>query len=224
MGALNFIADTVITPRAHDLTGMRFGKIVVLSFAGYHEYGWEDGVIRKPAWLCRCDCGVEKIVRASNLQSRRVVSCGCHRNEISRRPRKHGLYNTRVYRIWQSMKNRCFLQNHPTYKDYGARGITVCERWLKFENFFADMGHPPEDHSIERLDNDGNYEPGNCVWATRAIQARNRRSNHIIEVNGLSLTIVDWAARIGASPSAIHDRIRRGWDMKRVVTEPVRRV
>ena len=118
------------------------------------------------------------------------------------------------------------VSDDPAWDDYGGRGIGVCAEWLSsFEAFVADMGERPSaGHSIERLDNDGDYEPGNCVWATRAIQARNRRSNHIIEVNGLSLTIVDWAARIGASPSAIHDRIRRGWDMKRVVTEPVRRV
>jgi hypothetical protein len=119
-------------------------------------------------------------VRAAYLSSSRGRSCGCLGREIHKAQGKvlnliHGKANTPIYRLWKSMKNRCFNVNNKSYLDYGGRGITVCERWLKFENFFADMGERPQGKSLDRINNNGGYEPSNCRWATSKQQVHNRR-------------------------------------------------
>jgi hypothetical protein len=165
------------------------------------------------------DCQkTRQLVRSGEMKTRRCNSCAKKGNRVT-----HGMSETRTYRIWCSMYTRCNYQKNVSYKNYGGRGITICERWRSFENFFADMGHPPSDkHSIDRVNNDGNYEPSNCRWATPNEQAGNSRNAIRLTFGGLTFSISEWSRRTGLKRATINARIEKGWSAERALTTPAR--
>lgn len=140
--------------------------------------------------------------------------------ERNRANARHGLTRTTVHNVWCGMRDRCLNPNNKDYSRYGGRGIAVCKRWLIFENFLEDMGHPPAGHSIDRIDNDGNYEPENCRWATGKKQSRNRRSNVLVTAFGETKTVAEWSLTCGVERKTLQYRIRAGWDHEKAVSTP----
>ena len=153
--------------RLEDISARRFGRLLVLERVPRGTRG---------AWLCECDCGKLCFAQSADLKLDKMKSCGCWRKESATvRASSHLMTDTKEYRAWSNMIQRCTNPNNNRYSDWGGRGISVCERWLTFENFFADMGVAPDGMSLDRINNDGNYEPANCRWATRSEQRRNQR-------------------------------------------------
>jgi len=187
-----------------DLTSNVFGRLTVLSYAG------RIGVNNQ--WNCKCTCGNYCIVAGGNLNRGSTKSCGCLHAEIASKVHaSHKMTGSGEYRTWMSMKNRCLNSNGIGYINYGGRGIKVCDRWVNsFESFFSDMGVRPKGSSIERINNNGNYEPSNCRWATAKEQANNKRSNHTITINGVTKTMQAWADECGLHWSVIKSRISSG--------------
>lgn len=204
-----------------DMIGRTFGRWTVVKMVAHVPY-------QKVSWLCRCECGAEKVVRVDQLTRGVSKSCGCLAREITReRARKHGYTprdgNPRIpeYEVWKQMNARCRNANNPRYRRYGGRGITVCQAWIEsFEAFLRDMGPRPSDkHSIDRIDNDGNYCLENCRWATERQQRLNTCRVVLIEHDGVIDSIGGWSRRTGISQSAIRSRLRKGWQVENVLAK-----
>lgn len=176
-------------------------------------------------WKCSCACGGTSVVRAWRLRTGETLSCGClQRESVSTRNYRHGMTRSREHNAWSKMIQRCADPNYRFFNRYGGRGITVCERWRdSFEAFASDMGMAPSpQHSIDRIDNDGHYEPGNCRWATRLEQARNTSRNRILTAFGRSQCLQAWADELGLCSTSLIERLDRGWDVERAVSTPPR--
>ena len=198
-----------------DLTGQQFGHWTVVSQADTTKFG--------AYWNCTCDCSPTVIhqIRSCHLRSGRSKSCGCHRNvELSKRLTTHGRSKTRIYKIWEMMVQRCTNPRATGYRIYGGRGITIDPLWLNFDKFYADMGEPPSDnHTLDRKETNLGYSKVNCRWATYEIQANNRRTNVLIEFNGRSQTLTQWANELGITRSSLQNRLAAGWSLERALTE-----
>ena len=209
--------------RYRGITGAKYGRLTCLEYIGSNKY-------RRALWRCVCECGNETVVEAASLFSGNTKSCGCLRREAGTRSatiynsqHRHGQVGTPIYHSWAKMKERCLSSNCPSYKDYGGRGIKICNEWLEFKPFYewAIANGFKEGLTIERIDNNGNYEPGNCRWATMLEQANNKRSNRTITHNGQTKTVIQWSRELGVSASAIYQRIASGWPSDRLLI-PVR--
>lgn len=177
-------------------------------------------------WLCKCDCGSDVIVRGSNLRNGNTKSCGCIRKERTKMLNfVTGLTKSRLHRIWSGMKTRCYNDNALAYKDYGGRGIAVCEEWKYEFKPFHDwaMSHGySHGLTIDRIDNNGNYCPENCRWVTMREQSRNTRRTKFITHNGESHCVAEWAEKYNISPGTLNSRINLGWDMELALITPVK--
>ena len=184
-----------------------------------------------PYWFCQCLCGTKRAVLATSLSTERSRSCGClQRDGAKARGRKvqvHGERHppTKEYRAWRAMKARCSNPNGPEYHRYGGRGVTVCSRWIhSYKNFLADMGRAPSpNHSVDRIDNDGNYEPSNCRWSTRTEQRRNSVDNKMLSFEGKSRCLSEWSEITGIKTATLWRRIYdHNWSIERALTTPVK--
>ena len=201
-----------------NIAGVRYGKRVAVQFVGQNK--WGQGL-----WRCRCDCGTEGVTSIVSL--RRAASCGCLQRAAAVVARtKHGhstrrTGTTRTYRIWQGMLTRCGNPNAPQWKNHGGRGISVCESWRgSYAAFLSDMGECPGNLTLDRIDNDGNYEKSNCRWATHGQQMLNTRASAFLSLGDERKTIEEWSRQTGVNRRTITSRVQLGWDLKTALTTP----
>lgn len=202
-----------------EMAGKKFGRLTVIRRNGTKN--------KCAAWLCSCECGRTTTIDGSLLRRGNVRSCGCLADETWPPSRiTHNGSRSPEYKVWIAMRRRCHTKTDDHYDEYGGRGISVCARWRhSFENFLADMGkRPSAKHSLDRFpDNDGNYEPSNCRWATDAEQQRNRRISVYLTHKGERRLLVEWAERLKMSPFVLYERLKRGWSHSRVIETPVKK-
>lgn len=199
--------------KCEDLTGRVFGRLMVVGNAGKRG--------RNIVWHCRCECGNTSVVQGGALENGSVRSCGCLQKELAAaKKHKHGMVDTRVYRIWSNMKNRCNNPNDHRYSDYGGRGIAICDEWnndfCAFHDWSLKAGYN-DSLTLERKDNDKGYTPDNCIWATRIVQMNNTRRNRYIRFNGEAHSVADWARITGIPYETLIARVKRGWTAERAL-------
>ena len=206
-----------------DLTGKKFGKLLVIKRVENDKYSNLN-------WECLCDCGNRKIIRGAHLRDGLTKSCGCYNYEQSTafgkkwggNNKTHGMKRTRLYYLWSNMKARCYNPKADSFKYYGGKGIKVCEEWKKnfveFYKWSIENGYR-DDLTIDRINNNKNYSPDNCKWATMKEQQNNRGNNHTLFFNGESHTLAEWADILGIKYSYLHDRLRRGWNMDKIISD-----
>lgn len=207
------------------LIGERFGRWTVVKLDGYDKSG------KNTMFLCKCDCGKTRRVLRNSLLRGLSKSCGCLCKEIQSELHngksfvvKHNLSNSRIYHIWASMKGRCYNNNDNAYKDYGARGITVCDEWkndfMSFYNWAMNNGYH-DDLTIDRIDVNGDYKPSNCRWATFKEQQNNRRNNNYVTIGNVTKTFSDWCETYGINRRTAYRRLEYGWSLDKSLTTPV---
>jgi hypothetical protein len=197
-----------------DITGFRSGMLEAISYAGSGK--------GKSQWLIRCDCGVEKIMAGTELTKGKIKSCGCNLKQgISDSNKTHGMSHHPAYAVWRSMQDRCRLPTHQAYANYGARGISVCERWSTFEAFWEDMAEKyMPGLTLDREDNNGNYNKNNCRWVSRKIQTGNTRSNVWVNTPKGRMLLSDAATEYGINHTTLSYRIMAGWPEDKLFIEP----
>lgn len=203
------------------MEGHRFGRLTVISEAPASKGGRR--------WNCRCECGGEITARSGDLRRGKYVSCGCAKKERVATYRgqqiTHGATiggkESPEFTVWMKMRDRCGNPNSPAYRYYGGRGITICERWQSFAAFLEDVGaRPSAAHTLDRLENDRGYDPGNVRWATHTEQQRNRRDNVRLTLNGETKCLVEWAEEAGLKVVTVQTRLRRGWSVEDALLTP----
>lgn len=202
-----------------DFTGQRFGKLVII------ERLEKNGKRNSYYFKCKCDCGNECKVLRVDMVNGNTKSCGCmsSRNIAGDRTRTHGMRMTRQYNIWSKLKARCDNPNTKSYKDYGAKGITYCEKWKSFEGFWEDMQEGYEDDlTIDRIDYTKNYCNENCRWITKAMQAQNKSDNVIVEYNGEKLPLKTMCNKLNLPYRTIRYRIKSGWSVNDAFEKPIK--
>lgn len=202
-----------------DLRGRKFGRLTVLERCPSDDHGTR--------WLCRCDCGNMTTVRAHALKSGHTVSCGCYRLEqCFSAVTTHSESSTKLHKVWRGMKWRCYDTHSAVYQYYGGRGIIVCDEWKqnyeKFRDWALENGYR-EGLSIDRINVDGPYSPENCRWADTYTQLNNTRRNHYLEFQGEVHSVSEWSRIVGISVGCLFSRLRRGWSVERILTEPVKK-
>lgn len=204
-----------------DLTGQRFGRLVVIDEAEPKIFYTSKRKVTRRQWNCLCDCGETCTVSMSNLRTGHTKSCGCLQEELRREHIKkmtvHNDWQSRLFSIWGGIKNRTSNPNVESFQRYGGRGIKICDEWqnsyIAFKEWSLSHGYA-ENLSIDRIDPNGDYTPDNCRWVTTKEQANNRRSNHYITHNGVTLTLMQWAEVTGIHCATIRGRLNRGWDVE----------
>jgi len=197
-----------------DISGQRFGRYMVLGRGDSDRHG-------NAMWRCLCDCGTEKVVMGRALRIGVTTSCGCANKEILRNQKTHGASGTSDYKAWFGILQRCDNEHHEKWHRYGARGITVCDRWRSYENFLADMGPRPHGMTIDRIDNNGNYEPSNCRWADQKTQGNNRGNNRMFDIGGVEMTLSQACEAYGINKATVRGRLSFGWETDRAFKTPV---
>lgn len=207
--------------RIQDLTGNKYGMLTVIKFAYTKN--------KKSYWLCKCDCGNEKVIRQDSFKNNRehkTLSCGCFNKKQKSEAKTHGMSNTKLYHVWAGMKDRCFNKNNSHFKDYGGRGIKVCDEWTQnFENFYnwsKDNGYE-EGLSIDRIDNNKGYSPENCRWANQEVQCSNVRRNRRYTYNNKTLTITEWAKETGINRATLNARLNKGMSIEDAICTPIKK-
>lgn len=200
-----------------NLTGRVFGRLTVRTLLGkctFRNATWAY------LWDCQCTCGKRCAVVTGSLNRGLTLSCGCYnKEEMLARFSQHNQSHTAEYSVWISMLARCRNRHDKNWIRYGKRGITVCDRWLSFEAFIQDMGwRPTSKHSIDRINNEGNYEPSNCRWATLDQQRRNMRTNRWVNWNGERMCLVDWFIKTGVRKGAFYELLNRGFSESEALT------
>ena len=218
--------DKISGHKMVNIEGNRYGRLVVVSY-----YGYENGLDR---WKCKCDCGNETIVPRHALESGNTTSCGCYKRQRTIETHyKHGGYKDRLYGVWIDIKKRCYNENERSYKDYGGRGIEMCDEWKNdyknFKNWAISAGYDENagymECTIDRIDVNGNYCPENCRWVDIKVQANNTRSNCVIEYNTEKHTLSEWANILGIKTTTLWTRIYTyNWSVEKAFTTPVRKM
>lgn len=214
-----FLLGDEMNAKVIDMTGRRYASLVAIRQTG-------RSTSRDLNWLFVCDCGNHFEANGYSVRCGKIITCPtCSKERVRMASVKHGLSETVEFGIWTGIQTRCYNRRTKAFKDYGGRGIVVCDRWLEsFDNFLADMGkRPSKHHSIDRKDNNGNYEPSNCWWATSKEQNGNKRNNVMVTINGITKHMTDWIRDLGLNKNTVYSRIYfNKWPIEKALTKEVR--